>query len=120
LDSTDVVIEGTSASQQFGLGLGIGDTDGDGSGELLVGAIGDSGGTRTAGAAYLYFGPLAPGLTPSDADAVFYGNSANETAGEGIAFGDMDGNGQLDLLIGAPAESTGGASAGAFYVVNNY
>lgn len=120
LVSTDVVIEGDSVGHYFGIGLGIADTDGDDSGELVIGAIGDGGGIGGGGAAYLYFGPLSGSLGPADAEAIFYGSIAGEGAGEGIAFGDMDGNGQLDVLIGSPTESSGGSTAGAFYVMNNY
>jgi hypothetical protein len=116
LGSADIIVRGDDAQQQVGMGLAVGDIDGDGAGELLVGGIGDRDGGRSAGAAWLWFGPLSGTLTLSDADAKFVGENAGDQAGEAVDIADVDGDGALEVLIGAPAESTGGAAGGAVYV----
>ncbi len=116
LASADIVLRGDDPSQQVGLGLAVADLDEDGAGELLVGGIGDSTGGRNAGAAWLFFGPGSGTLSLSDADAIFVGESADDQVGESVAFGDLDADGDLEIVLGAPAEGTGGASAGAVYV----
>ncbi len=116
LAAADVVIEGDYANQQFGLGFGVGDTDSDGAEELLVGAIGDRSGGNSSGATYLFYAPITA-TAASDADAWWEGEAAGDQAGEGADIADLDGDGFAELLIGAPGESTGGASGGAVYVV---
>ena len=116
LGTADIILRGDDPSQYVGLGLATADLDDDGLGELLVGGIGDSTGARGAGAAWLFFGPLAGTLTLADAAAVFTGESADDQVGEAVAFGDVNGDGALEILLGAPAEGSGGAAAGAVYV----
>jgi hypothetical protein len=118
LGSADVLIRGTSPSQDFGLGLAAGDLDGDGTNELVVGAYGDSTSGAGAGAAYLFFGPISGTYTPSDAAAVLTGASAGDQAGEAVSVADVDGDGQAEVLVGAPLDSSGGPSGGAVYVQN--
>jgi len=101
---------GVSVAESLGTDLRAGDLDGDGAGELVLGAYGASG---YAGAVYLFRGP-APGVYgPSDADVALLG-SGRETAGASVQLGDVDADGRLELLIGAPAAA--GAGAGALYV----
>lgn len=118
LAEADIVLRGDDTNQLFGLGLAVADVNGDGAGELLVGGIGDSTEARSAGAAWLFFGPLSGTLGPSDAAAVFTGETRGGEAGESVAFGDLDLDGDLDVIVGAPAESTGGPQAGAVYVLS--
>lgn len=116
LGSTDFVVRGSTASDQFGLGLTIADIDEDGAGDLLVGAIGASHGGVASGSAYLFFGPPTGSFSPSDAEAVFTGESAGDQFGEAFAVGDFDGDGHRDVAIGAVSESTGGSGGGSVYV----
>jgi hypothetical protein len=54
----------------------------------------------------------------SAADLALLGAAAGDAAGRGVAWlGDVDGDGILDLAVGAPGEDTDGADAGAVYVV---
>jgi hypothetical protein len=99
---------GDTLAQSFGTDLRAEDLDGDGLGDLLIGAYGDSG---YAGAAYLYRGPAPGTYGPPDADVRLLG-SGRETAGAPVQFGDLDADGQLEVLVGAPASD----SAGAVYV----
>jgi len=82
-----------------------GDVDGDGGDDVLVGAPYDELGGSNGGAAY-----LVPGTTTGDrlagdvALAVFMGEDRT-LAGTSVAgAGDVDGDGQLDVLIGAAGD----------------
>jgi hypothetical protein len=92
---------------------GIGDTDGDGSGALAIGGSGDDG----AGIVYVFDGPAAGVQTLDTADATWTGEDAGDDASELRVAGDVDGDGTLDLLIGAPARGSG---AGAVYLITTY
>ncbi len=117
LSDADVSFRGASTE---GLGTSIvsgRDLNADGVDELMLGAGTDSTGGASAGAAYLYFGPLAGSLRPSDADFSFVGEARSDAAGSGVGFGDLDGSGRADILIGATGEATGALAAGALYVL---
>jgi hypothetical protein len=106
-----IVAEGTTI-RQFGDGLGSGDVDQDGVDELLIGAPGDeSCGEPACGSAFLVFSPPSGTSDISDvAQASFWGAVAREQAGQGVAIGDLDGDGWGELVIGGPKISTGGGA----------
>ncbi len=60
---------------------------------------------------------LAGILDLSVADAKLLGEHTGDRAGTAVASGDVDGDGIDDLLVGAEYEGTGGAYAGAAYLV---
>ena len=91
-----------------------GDLDGDGRGDFLIAAHGDQtlGQTSPDGVAYLFLGGNFNGsLTLVDADYTFYGlQDLDGYAGWGLAgHGDLDADGNPDLVISAPWHAHGGS-----------
>jgi hypothetical protein len=96
------------------------DLGGDGEGDLLVGAIGEGTNGASAGAVYVLARPALPGAHPlTDAGLVLLGESGADLAGSGLAFaGDTDGDGTVDLLVGAPGNDAGGSGGGRAYLLH--
>ncbi len=93
---------------------GAGDVDGDGLDDVLIGAYQAAGG----GAAYLLLGPVTGTVQLAAADAELSGEASNDRAGSAVAgAGDVDGDGDDELLVGASREGSGGTYAGAAYLV---
>ena len=60
--------------------------------------------------------PFVENRTLASADAAFVGTGANDTAGWSTASGDVNGDGVLDLVVGAPRNGSSASNAGAVYV----
>ena len=101
------------APVDFSSGLfvaGAGDVDGDGADDILLGAPSDRGAGWDAGASYLVLASSlaseAPGASldlETTSSYRFVGADSNENSGLAVASaGDIDGDGNADLLIGAP------------------
>jgi len=119
LSSADLTLRGESAYDAAGASVALcDDADGDGLADLLVGATGDDDGGSGAGAAYLVTSPGGGSVSLASASAKFWGEAAGDAAGFSVAgAGDLDADGRTDLLIGAPTQDSGGADAGAAYLV---
>jgi hypothetical protein len=103
-------IQGDSAGDLLGDGRqwrAIGDLDNDGSAEIMVGA-------PEAGSVYLFMGPLSGTMDASDADLLIDG-AGTDLGTTFAAAGDQDGDGMVDLLLGAP-RYTGGTGTGASFL----
>jgi hypothetical protein len=86
---------------------GVGDVNGDGLDDFYLGAPGNDGGGESAGAVYLFHGPQSGEVWVDKADAALFGSVAGGLAGGALAAaGDLDGDGLVDLVVGA----TGGSS----------
>lgn len=114
------VIEGDAADDRFGNAIDpvSGDVTGDGQGDLLVGAHRADLTGPNSGGAYLFAGPIPRGNHRASelSFARFLGNTAGSLAGVGIAMGDVDLDGAIDVLIGADEDSGGGPYAGRVFI----
>ncbi len=119
LSLADLTLTGEDYNDQAGYSIGAaGDVDDDGHVDLLVGAWGDDDGGTAAGAAYVAFGNTSGSVDLALAHVKIVGEAANDFAGNAVdGVGDTDGDGVDDAVVGAYGESTGGAAAGAAYLL---
>ncbi|MCB9744554.1 MAG: FG-GAP repeat protein [Alphaproteobacteria bacterium] len=99
---------GESADDLAGWSVdGDADINGDGLMDILVGAPGATPSSLAdSGAAYVVLGPVDGRRTLGDADATLQGAFTEEFAGEAVAMaGDVNGDGYVDVLVGAPGDS---------------
>ncbi len=119
-------ITGENAADNAGRDVSsAGDINGDGYHDILVTANRNDAGGSYAGAAYVVYGKAAP-INSVNLDDIALGNGGFKIVGEaasdgaGISVssaGDVNGDGFDDILVGANGNDTGGANAGAAYLV---
>ncbi len=103
---------------------GIGDLDGDGTPDLAVGARHDDDGGTDRGAAYVLFlnadGTVRAEQAISDTQGGFVTALDNsDWFGASVAgLGDLDGDGTINLAVGAPGDDDGGTDHGAVYILD--
>jgi hypothetical protein len=127
--ATQKIASGTSGgptlddNDYFGRSVAsLGDLDGDGVTDLAVGADRDATGGPGRGAVHVLL--LIDNGTVKSASKIASGSGGGPTLanddrfGSGIAsLGDLDGDGRIDLAVGAETDDTGGDSRGAVHVL---
>ena len=114
LSYADGSIFGESASDAAGSYLAAaGDTDDDGLDDLWVSAPSYDG---SAGAVYLVQSPASGEVDLCLASALLEGEASSDAAGPVAGGGDVDGDGQPDVLVGAPKNDEAGTNAGRAYL----
>jgi hypothetical protein len=109
---------GESVNDYLGISVaGAGDVNGDGAGDLLVGGHGEDDGGSASGAAWLFTGPVEGDLYVDDARVKLTGEANSDYAGWSVSAGDMDGDDNIDLLVGAYQSDAGDAEAGSAYLI---
>ncbi|MFN7143931.1 MAG: MopE-related protein [Myxococcota bacterium] len=114
-----LILTGDSAGDGAGYSVAsAGDVDGDGFDDVLVGAWSNDLGGTDAGAAYVIRGPTTGTRDLGAADLVLIGETAADQAGLSVAnAGDIDGDGVIDLIVGAWGADPSGTYSGAAYIV---
>ncbi|MCB9765474.1 MAG: FG-GAP repeat protein [Alphaproteobacteria bacterium] len=120
-NDADTYFYGEAQWDRLGIAsLVMGDTDGDNNADIAMGApyANVSSSVRSAGIIYVASGPFARGdYDVEDAELILEGETSSDSVGDRLASADINGDGQQDLVVGAPLEDTAGASSGAVYVV---
>ena len=122
LNQADASFLGENAGDAAGGSVArVGDVDGDGFGDLLIGApYCDQAGIRS-GKVYLVRGDAngaGVGVDLAASAASFVGENAYDCAGLAVAgVQDMDGDGFVDFMIGAPMADGGATERGRSYLV---
>lgn len=93
------------------------DLDSDGYSEIIVGDSEGNGEEQRSGLAHLLY-------SNEDQNPVYqsiWGSSANDRFGSALASGDFDGNGEVELIVGATANQDGGTASGsvALFLANS-
>ncbi len=95
-----------------------GDANLDGYADVLIGAPDNNDGGTDSGKAYLLYGPLIGTYDLTWSPVAFQGEASSDHSAQAVAAGDFDGDGEIDVLIGAYRHDEGGVDdIGRAYVV---
>ncbi len=117
----DVTIVGAATGNRLGTAVAAGDVNGDTFDDVIIGASeAANGALLSAGAVYVFYGSAAISGTKDISsvapDVTIKGGSALDKLGQALAAGDIDNDGDDDIIIGAPRSPAGGrAEAGQVY-----
>jgi hypothetical protein len=117
LAAAETRIAGGTSGLSLGTGaLAMGDVDGDGVHDILIGVPGDDDGGSDAGAVRVVPGSVRGDVPVSGWTTSMLGGAAGDRLGAALAFGDADGAGSSDLLVGAPGyDGAVGTDSGAVF-----
>ena len=115
-------LSSTDAGDAAGTSIVTGDVNGDGVSDLIIGAPNANSDLTDAGKVYVFFGKASLAgtvdLAQQRPDLTIIGEKAYDGFGSSIAVGDVTGDNQADLLIGAPlADHLDRKDGGKLYVI---
>lgn len=106
-------VSGAVATPLTGAVSGGADVDLDGYGDVAVGAST----TTSGGAIYLLRGPLSGSVSLSSGEGSVTGRSGGDGVGQDFsALQDLDGDGEVELVVGAPGDDTQAINSGGIYL----
>ncbi|MFO1471529.1 MAG: FG-GAP repeat protein [Turneriella sp.] len=114
--SATVIISGETTNTYFGNSIATGDINGDGYADVVVGAPNY---TTNTGRIYVFQSSGGTGVTAtaaSSAGTIITGEGTNNKFGNGLAVGDITGDGFADVVSGAPLYSS---STGRAYIFHS-
>ncbi len=118
--NANVNLNGVAENDELGGSVsGAGDVNNDGIADVIVGDRYEDTGGGNAGAAYIFYGAtnLAAQIDASAANVKLIGEDAGDHLGNGVSkVGDVNNDGIVDVIVGAPNDDDGGSNAGAAYI----
>ena len=114
VSDADATFPGTYAYEEVGTSVHLSDMNGDGLADLLVGGPGSTG--SMPGGVYVMFSPITGSKSLSSSSAILEGEQAGDESGIAIMTDDVNGDGELDILVGG--SSAGAGREGAWHVVS--
>lgn len=119
-DLADHFVDGVGAGERLGSRMACGDLDGDGQTDLVLGAPSSDVQNDVllfdAGRVYVLSGGTSFIANASQARVVIQGVADGDRLGEALTVADLDGDGQLDLVVAAPYHDSGELDSGRVYV----
>jgi hypothetical protein len=110
--NADMTVFGRNSTDQLGNVVLSADVNGDVFEDLIIAAHqadGPGNGRNNSGEVYILFGsttlPAAVDLAKDRPDVHIYGADAGDTLGVSVALGDLNGDGERDVILGAPGAS---------------
>ena len=115
LEDTLVHLVGQSAGDQFGWSI-VGDLlhNDDVSADMAVGAPHSDIGGANSGSVYIFHGPFPETRNASSADLIIVGDDIGSSAGQDFDVADVNGDGVLDYIVGAPVHSANNHGGGVY------
>ncbi len=118
VEDANLTLIGESEQDRAGENVASGDFNGDEHPDVLVGAYWSSPRGEYSGRAWLVYGPRSGTLELAEANAVMLGEDDGDYAGKSVAnAGDVDGDGDDELLVGALLHDDDGERAGRGFLL---
>jgi MYXO-CTERM domain-containing protein len=118
--STEIKLTASDGSNSdlFGYSVsGAGDVDADGYDDIVVGAYADSDSGFYSGSAYVYYGSATGIDTASEDKLIASDGAAQDLFGNMVSgAGDLNGDGNHDIVVGARQDDDNGSNSGSVYV----
>lgn len=120
-EPADLTIFGATAGESLGAAVAVGDLNNDGLEDLVVGSPFESG-AGAPGRVRIFLNRARQNgvvdLAEEAADATYVGELDGDRFGSSIAVGDFNGDGRMDLAVGAPRlDDLGRTAVGAVYII---